>query len=103
MDQLDEPLVSEATLVMLERLADKTPYVWVAIVQDRRFSGADDVIMVGEDEYMFVSRETGPAAAEYLEFIAAARMYQPRLIAEIRRLRDGKVPGGGTFPADWAV
>jgi hypothetical protein len=102
-DERDEPLVSEATLVMLERLADTIPNVWVAIVQDRRFSNGDDVIMVGEDEYVFGSEETGPAPAEYLEFIAAARMYQPRLIAEIRRLRDGKAPDGGTFPADWAV
>jgi hypothetical protein len=37
---------------------------------------------------MYVSRGTKPAADADLDFIAAARQDVPRLIAEVKRLRD---------------
>ena len=36
---------------------------------------------------MYVTRDSGPATAEDLDFITAARNYMPRLRAELRRLR----------------
>jgi hypothetical protein len=45
--------------------------------------------MVGEprEEDMYVTRDTATASADDLDFIAAARNYLPRLLAEVRRLR----------------
>ncbi len=54
-----------------------------------RLSG-DDVILVGDprEEDMYVTRDSGPASPADLDFITAARNYVPRLVAELRRLRE---------------
>lgn len=82
-DELDE-------LEALTAGASAAP--WRAFVEGRDHTSGDDFIRVGDsqtrEEDMYVSRDTRPASADDLDFIAAARNYTPRLIAEIRRLRE---------------
>ena len=90
---MNEHHVSEAELDELRRLgASATPAPWRAMVEGRDHTSGDSFIMVGRDgdrdEDMYVSRDSGPATASDLDFIAAARNYLPRLIDEIAELRN---------------
>jgi len=39
------------------------------------------------DEDMYISRDSAPASTQDIDFIAAARNYMPRLLDEIKNLR----------------
>jgi len=89
---MNEHHVSDDELDELRRLCTSaTPAPWRAMVEGRDHSSGDSFIMVGgdgdRDEDMYVSRDSGPATASDLDFIAAARNYLPRLIEEITKLR----------------
>ena len=84
--------VSDAEIDELRRLcADAAPAPWRAMIEGRDHSAGDSFIMIGRDddrdEDMYVTRDSGPASASDLDFIAAARNYLPRLIDEIAELR----------------
>jgi hypothetical protein len=88
----EEPL-SDEQLDELERLtAEATPGPWTANIEEEAPIGGQSMIGLDglpddfpPDMYVYHDRETAPAAD--LKFIAAARNYMPRLIAELRRLR----------------
>jgi hypothetical protein len=88
----DEPLTDDE-LVELERLTSAaTPGPWTANIEEEAPIGGSSMIgldgVPGDfppDMYVFHEREIAPAAD--IKFIAAARNYMPRLIAELRRLR----------------
>ena len=89
---MNEHHVSDAELDELRQLcASATPEPWRAMVEGRDHSSGDSFIMIGRDddrdEDMYVSRDSGPASASDLDFIAAARNYLPRLVDEIAELR----------------
>ena len=89
---MNEHHVSDIELDELRKLcASATPAPWRAMIEGRDHSSGDSFIMIGRDgdrdEDMYVSRDSGPASASDLDFIAAARNYLPRLIDEIAELR----------------
>ena len=89
---MSEHHVSDAELDQLRQLgASATPGPWRAMVEGRDHSSGDSFIMIGHeddrDEDMYVSRDSGPASASDLDFIAAARNYLPRLIDDIAEMR----------------
>jgi hypothetical protein len=85
----DEPL-TEAELDELERLVSAaSPAPWLPFVGPN-ILGPDFIKLGGDDDSqpdMYVERDGAPAPAAELEFIAAARNYLPRLLAEVRRGR----------------
>jgi hypothetical protein len=94
---MTEPHVSDAELDQLRQLgASATPAPWRAMVEGRDHSSGDSFIMIGRDddrdEDMYVSRDSGPASASDLDFIAAARNFLPRLIEEIAERRSAARP-----------
>jgi hypothetical protein len=84
--------LSSEELDRLELLSERCdPPPWKAMVEGRdHFSGAS-FIQVGVDddrgEDIYVTRDSGPADASFLDLIAAARTYLPLLIAEVREAR----------------
>lgn len=88
----DEPL-SDDELAEIERLmAAATPAPWTAYIEEEEPIGGDSMIGLDgltedfpPDMYIFHDRQIAPSAD--IKFIAAARNYMPRLIAELRRLR----------------
>jgi hypothetical protein len=85
---MSEYHITEADLDGLRRLSElASPAPWRAMVEGRDHTSGDSFIMVGNDgdrdEDMYISRDSGPAAAVDLDFIAAARNYLPRLLEEI--------------------
>ena len=73
----------------LDRLVDRaSPAPWIASIEGRDHTSGDDFILVGDprEEDMYVTRDTGPASRDDLDFIAAARNYLPKLLVEVRRL-----------------
>jgi hypothetical protein len=89
---VSEPL-SEQELAELESLtAAATPAPWVAHIEAEAPIGGESMIgldgLAGDfppDMYVRHDSDTAPAAD--IKFIAAARNYVPRLLAEVRRLR----------------
>jgi hypothetical protein len=83
-----EPL-SEAELDELDALARAaSPGPWRAFAGPG--IGGDAFISMSDDDAtpdMYVRHEDEPATVADLDFIAAARNYVPRLLAEIRELR----------------
>lgn len=84
--------LTDAELDELRRLCERAaPPPWRAMVEGRDHTSGDSFIMIGReddrDEDMYVSRDSGPASASDLDFIAAARNYLPRLVDEIIELR----------------
>jgi hypothetical protein len=84
--------LSDSELEQMEALiAGASPAPWESFVEGRdQFSGDDFIRMGGlRDDVpdMYVSHEADPAPAADLDFIAAARNYLPRLVAEVRRRR----------------
>ena len=97
---MTEQHLSDAEIDQLRRLGEHaTPAPWRAMVEGRDHTSGDSFIMIGRDgdrdEDMYVSRDSGPAAAPDLDFIAAARNYLPRILdelAELRRERETQPP-----------
>jgi hypothetical protein len=89
---MSEPL-SDQELAELERLtAAATPAPWVAHIEAEEPTGGGSMIgldgLAGDfppDMYVLHDRKTAPSAD--IKFVAAARNYMPRLLAEVRRLR----------------
>lgn len=85
-------MISEETLRELERLSDRCdPGPWFAAVEGRDQQSGDSFIQTGpagdRGEDIYVTRDSGPADAAYLDLIAAARTYLPLLIEEVRAAR----------------
>jgi hypothetical protein len=85
--------VLDEVLDVLERLsAGCDPPPWRAMVEGRDHESGDSFIQVGADadrgEDIYVTRDSGPAGASFLDLIAAARTYLPLLIEEVREHRD---------------
>jgi hypothetical protein len=83
---------------MEARATAATPGPWESSVEGRDHWGGDDFIRTGgfDDRqpdlyvsYSYADERGGPipATAQDLDFIAAARQDVPRLVAEVRRLR----------------
>jgi hypothetical protein len=70
--------------------ASKAP--WQSFVEGRDHTSEDSFIRVGglddDEPDMDVSRDSAPASIADQDFIAHARQDIPRLLAEVRRLRD---------------
>lgn len=86
---MDEPL-SHGEIEELEALiAAASPAPWRSFVGPGL--GGDDFIRLGDDDArqpdMYVKHDASPAPAADLDFIAAARNYLPRLVAEVRLRR----------------
>jgi hypothetical protein len=86
--------ISDETLSFLEALSQRCdPPPWRAMVEGRDHVSGDSFIQVGEDsdrgEDIYVTRDSGPADAAFLDLIAAARTYLPILIEEVRAWRAG--------------
>ncbi|MGH3496017.1 MAG: hypothetical protein ACRDP1_00935 [Nocardioidaceae bacterium] len=84
--------LSDEELDHLERLSERCdPPPWRAVVEGRDHDSGDSFIQVGNDgdrgEDIYVTRDSGPADASFLDLIAAARTYLPKLIAEVRETR----------------
>lgn len=84
--------LSDEELDHLERLSERCdPPPWRAMVEGRDHESGDSFIQVGSDadrgEDIYVTRDSGPADASFLDLIAAARTYLPQLIAEVRETR----------------
>jgi hypothetical protein len=89
---MSEHHVSDAEIDELRRLGERaTPAPWRAMIEGRDHTSGDSFIMIGRDgdrdEDMYVSRDSGPASASDLDFIAAARNYLPRILDELADLR----------------
>jgi hypothetical protein len=89
--------LSDEELDRLERLSERCdPPPWRAMVEGRDHESGDSFIQVGNDsdrgEDIYVTRDSGPADASFLDFIAAARTYLPDLIAEVREARSASGP-----------
>lgn len=84
--------ISDETLQLLESLSQACdPPPWHAVVEGRDQLSGSSFIQTGDDddrgEDVYVTRDSGPASAAYLDLIAASVTYVPDLIAEVRRLR----------------
>jgi hypothetical protein len=70
--------------------ASKGP--WRSFIEGRDHTSGDDFIRIGAPDDaepdMYVTRDLVPAAIADLDFIAHARQDIPRLLSEVRRLRD---------------
>ncbi|HEY7223597.1 MAG TPA: hypothetical protein VH561_08320 [Micromonosporaceae bacterium] len=87
-----ERRMTDTEIEKLRRLCEHaTPTPWQAMVEGRDHTSGGSFIMIGRDanrdEDMYVSRESGPASSDDLDFIAAARNYSPLLLEEIVDLR----------------
>ena len=90
---MDEPL-SNQELSELETLTEAAaPAPWVAFIVGPGMASPSFVRLDGvgdfpPDMYIMYDREIAPSAD--IEFIAAARNYMPRLLAELRHRRGHK-------------
>ncbi|MBE9586834.1 hypothetical protein IM792_20465 [Mucilaginibacter sp. JRF] len=66
------------------RCANASPGPWKAYIEGRDHESGSDFIMTGSDEDIEM---LGATVADY-DFIANAKQDIPRLVAEIRRLRN---------------
>ena len=76
----------------LRQLCERaSPAPWRAMIEGRDHTSGDNFIMIGAEgdrrEDMYISRDSGPASPEDLDFIAAARNWLPRLLDELEKLR----------------
>jgi hypothetical protein len=84
--------ISDAVLEQLSELSDRCdPPPWRAMIEGRDHAAGDSFIQVGSDsgrgEDIYVTRDSGPADASFLDLIASARTYLPEIIAELRQRR----------------
>ena len=89
---MSEP-ISDAELQAMQDRADaasKAP--WESFVEGRDMFCGSEFIRIGgvddREEDMYVSRDDTRISDADLDFIAAARQGVPRLIAEVKRLRE---------------
>lgn len=87
-------VVSDFELLALRELvAGASEGPWRAMIEGRDHESGDSFIMIGAEddrgEDMYVFRDSTPAAAADLDFIATARNVVPKLLDEIDRLRKG--------------
>jgi hypothetical protein len=86
---VDDTPLTEAELDELERFVEaSSPAPWQVFAGPG--TGGDDFIRLGGDDSqpdMYVSHDGNPAPESDLDFIATARNYLPRLLAEVRRRR----------------
>jgi hypothetical protein len=93
-----EPISDTELRAMQQRADAASKGPWRSIIEDRDHECGSDFIQSGSDDEreddMYVSRDTTRASDADLDFIAAARQDVPRLIAEVKRLRDelGRTP-----------
>ena len=85
-------MITDEVLTTLQRLSDGCdPGPWTAVVEGRDQDVGSSFIQTGSGrsrgEDIYVTRDSGPAGADYLDLIAAARTYLPVLIDEIRGYR----------------
>lgn len=93
---MTRPVLPDATLSRLEEaIAKCDPVPWVPMVEGRDQESGDSFIRTGNGvdrgEDIYVTRDSGPAPAEYLDLIATAVSSLPDLIREIRELRSGRL------------
>jgi hypothetical protein len=87
----EEPISDEDLDAIEQRAAAASQGPWRSYVEGRDHWGGDNSIRVGGVDHepdMYVSRDTVPASIADQDFIAHARQDIPRLLAEVRRLRD---------------
>jgi hypothetical protein len=90
---MDESL-SDQELSELEALVEAAaPAPWVAFIEGPGVAGSSMIRLDGlgdfpPDMYIMYDREIAPSAD--IEFIAAARNFMPRLLAELRHRRGHK-------------
>jgi hypothetical protein len=88
----NEPLTAADLDAIDQRAAAASTGPWQSFIEGRDHTSGDDFIRVGrvadDQADMYVSRDGTPATPEDLDFIAHARQDVPRLVAEIRRLRE---------------
>jgi hypothetical protein len=91
----DDPPISDVELDAMQQRADaasKGP--WKSWIEGRDMTSGSTFIQIGGDddreEDMYVDRDDGPTSDADVDFIAAARQDVPRLIAEVRRLRNSR-------------
>jgi len=87
--------ISDAELDAMQQRADAASRApWRSWIEDRDQECGSSFIQVGSDddrdEDMYVSRDDRPISDADLDFIAAARQDVPRLVAEVRRLRNSR-------------
>jgi hypothetical protein len=89
---IDEPLTDAELDAIKARVVAASKAPWQSFVEGRDHTSGDNFIRVGglddDEPDMYVSRDTGPASVADQDFIAHARQDIPRLLAEVRRLRD---------------
>ena len=88
--------IPDDVLDSLERLSESCdPPPWKAMVEGRDHESGDSFIQVGNDsdrgEDIYLTRDSGPADAPFLDLIAGARTYLPLLIEELRAHRTSSV------------
>lgn len=89
-----DDLLTDGELDRIEALAAAaSPAPWQAFIEEQAPIGGCSFIRLGATDDsqpdMYVYHEDRPAPTADLEFIAAAREYVPRLVAEVRRSRSG--------------
>lgn len=89
------PAMSDDELDAIEqRCAAASPGPWESFIEGRDHVSGDTIIRiggpVGDEPDMYVYRERDKASDADYDFIAHARQDVPRLLAEIRRLRNGR-------------
>jgi hypothetical protein len=87
-----EPITDAELHAMQQRVDAASKGPWQSFIEGRDHFSGDDFIRVGDfhddEPDMYVYRDRAPASDVDLDFIAAARQDIPRLIAEVKRLRD---------------
>lgn len=84
--------VPDATLSdLMDLIAQCGDLPWKAWIEGRDHESGDSFIATGpsgsRSEDIYVTRDSGPAPAEYLDLIAQAMTHLPDLVQEIRERR----------------
>ncbi|NOT54786.1 MAG: hypothetical protein HOP18_09300 [Deltaproteobacteria bacterium] len=83
------PLMTDEDIDAIHaRCAAATPGPWRSYVEGRDHTSGDSFIMTGEGDSRGEDIELSGATPADQDFIAHARQDIPRLLAEVRRLRD---------------
>jgi hypothetical protein len=89
---VEEPMSDAELDAIAARAAAASTGPWQSFVEGRDHSSGDNFIRVGglddHEPDMYVSRDNAPASIADQDFIAHARQDVPRLLAEVRRLRE---------------